>query len=300
MGPLKRLFWMGLLLSAAGLALSAFSGAARPFLHHWKENVVAVVYRSPSEPPRAKPTPAAMPDQGPAQPSVYPRNAEFWVAVRTDGHKGNGRQTNPFDAGNPDRLQALMSDHPEHTTWHFAAGTYAIYGKYDYLLNTAGKGVQILGAGIDQTIFKVVAWTEHPANTHYLGVAFGGQYDYDSSGFQLFDCTVDVNGSVMGGGGAVGLQGSHVLLERCKFIHFGTTAVGTECFVTYSFGNTSWTGKTIDDIRFDRCIYTDPMEGNKDGITVSSIFWARGDQGSATNAQITNCQFLGISGHGFT
>ncbi|HEY0790609.1 MAG TPA: hypothetical protein VGD78_06050, partial [Chthoniobacterales bacterium] len=46
--------------------------------------------------------------------------------------------------------------------------------------------------------------------------------------------------------------------------------------------------------------YTDPMEGNKDGITVSSIFWARGDQGSATNAQITNCQFLGISGHGFT
>src|SRR6266571_7703247 len=83
---------------------------------------------------------------------------DVWIALRTDGAKGSGTQSDPYDGSSPAIFDSLMGSLPANTTIHLGAGTFQTQGWYAG--TTAGwqpkSGQKIFGAGIDITVLKVV------------------------------------------------------------------------------------------------------------------------------------------------
>jgi hypothetical protein len=221
-------------------------------------------------------------------------NTDIYLAIRTDGRLGSGTPADPFDASASAKFDALLARFTANTTFHYAPGTYPTTGWHYRRVRTASPGCIHLGAGTDQTIIQLVGAAALPD-----GVIFGTDYDQTCDGFQLQNLTLDVNAShnpmwsgSTGAFGAVNLQGNNVLISGCKIINFGTSRRGCECFPVFIYPGPAFAGRTFTNIQVQNCTFTNPVAGNRDGLSACVI--GSDNTVTLTNAAVTGCSFLDI------
>ena len=109
------------------------------------------------------------------------------------------------------------------------------------------------------------------------------------------DCNAAGNPKFVKGLGAVGAvntQGSNILINGVKVINFGTSRVGTECFVVFVNPAASFKWRSFDNIQVQNCIFTSPATGNKDGLSCVVIGGATGV--NVTNTAVVNSSFIDL------
>jgi hypothetical protein len=222
--------------------------------------------------------------------------ADVYVAPRTDGQSGSGSSADPYDASSPSKFDALLQRFPTNTTFHYASGVYTTAG-YHFRAGNAGANCVHVGAGIDQTIIRLVA---NSGGTND-GLIFGVDYDHTCSGFQVTDMTLDCNAAnypTFRQGGpqpaALDVQGNNILINSVKVIGFGTGQAGTECFPVYSRPGQVFAGQSFSHIHVENCIFTDPATGNHDGVSVVGI-GSGSPNVHVTDAAVINCQFVNLN-----
>src|SRR5271166_576162 len=162
---------------------------------------------------------------------------DIYLAIRTDGAVGSGTADDPFDASTPERYDGLLGTYFRNTIFHYGPGTYQTTGYHYRQLQSAGPNCKHYGAGIDQTNIQLVGASD-PATE---GAIFGSDFDDGiADGFEVQNMTLDCNAAGnpifvngLGGVGAINTQGSNILIQNVKVINFGTSHVGTECFVIF-------------------------------------------------------------------
>src|SRR5271165_2083154 len=195
---------------------------------------------------------------------------DIYLAIRTDGAVGSGTADDPFDASTPERYGGLLGTYFRNTVFHYAPGTYKTNGWVYRQQQTAGPNCKHYGAGIDQTIIQLVG----ASNPNTDGVIFGSDDDAVADGFEVQNATLDCNAAGnpmfvngLGAIGAVNTQGNNILIKGVKVINFGTSRVGTECFVIFIDPAASFKWRSFDNIQVQNCIFTSPARGNKDGLS---------------------------------
>lgn len=194
---------------------------------------------------------------------------EVWIAVRTDGVKGSGTQSDPYDASTQQRFDELMLNMPAYTTVHLGPGEFqTIDLKYGIDPNPPSwqvkSGQKIIGSGMGLTTMKLVGASV--SDRHY--VAIGVHYYNYVEDVEISDLTVDCN--IAGqpnqnvACGAIAVPGRHIRIRRVRAINFSsqtTFPVYVENFVI-SLGathpNLDETGKEGADCVIEDCIVERP------------------------------------------
>ena len=90
-----------------------------------------------------------------------PAPFNVWIALRTDGLKGSGTASDPYDGSTAARFDARMSELPTNTRVYLGPGTfltsgYAVSGSTGWQLKT---GLKIVGSkrGQSSTLTQVVS-----------------------------------------------------------------------------------------------------------------------------------------------
>jgi len=220
--------------------------------------------------------------------------SDIYLAVRTDGNAGSGTAADPFNASTTAQYDALLHQYSTNTTFHYQPGVYQTSGWHFQKAQTAGTNCVHLGAGIDQTIIRLV--TADPGG----GILFGVDYNVTCSGFELSGLTLDCNangnpGFAQGSAAysAVNVNGSNILINNTKIIGFGTAIPGVECFPVFSCPNGVFAGQSFSNVVVQNSIFTAPATGNQDGL--SACFLGATQQVNLTGAKILNCSFVDIA-----
>ena len=220
---------------------------------------------------------------------------DVYVASRGDG-RGSGSQSDPYDGASADGFDWIIAQYPSGTNFHYAAGTYLTHG-YHFQRENIHAGCRHYGAGVDKTIIRLVG---PESGQQPSGVMFGADYNHSADGFEMHNMTLDCNAGAnpifrngQGAVGAVNIQGNNILFQNMKIIGFGTGAQGDECFVFFSYPGSYWNGRTFQNIKLDHVTFTAPATGNRDGVSVTTLYAAQGV--NVQNTQIVNCQFLDIN-----
>jgi len=220
---------------------------------------------------------------------------DIYLAIRTDGAVGSGTADDPFDASTPEEYDGLLGTYFRNTVFHYGPGTYRTTGYHFRLLQSAGPNCKHYGAGIDQTIIQLVDASDPTAD----GTIFGSDVDGVADGFEVQNMTLDCNAAGnpkfvngLGGVGAINTQGNNILIKGVKVINFGTSRVGTECFVIFVVPAASFKWRSFDNIQVQNCIFTSPATGNKDGLSCVDISGASGV--TMTNTAVVNSSFIDL------
>ena len=161
----------------------------------------------------------------------YRDSKNVWIAFRTDGQKGSGTESDPWNGSTQNLFDGLMRGFNDQSldfmNIHIGPGTFETKGNAPYDGNQGWEirpGWKILGSGIDVTILKVVGAVD--ANRLIQAI---GQKDFNTVAHyaEVSDLTVDCNLPVGPGApntaiAAVSLKGNHVRIRRVRAIHFGT------------------------------------------------------------------------------
>jgi hypothetical protein len=217
------------------------------------------------------------------------------LAVRTDGIAGTGTLADPFNANTALKYDHLLATYWQNTAFHYAPGIYQTTGWYYRVRQSAGKNCHHDGAGIDQTIIRLVGAKTKTTD----GVIFGSDYDVTADGLVIQNLTLDCNPTGnpnfahgLGTITAINTQGSNILIKSVKVINFETAIQGSECFAVFIYPNSSLAWRSFDNIRVDNCIFTSPAHGNKDGLSCVVIGQSTGVQ--VTNTTIVNSSFINL------
>jgi hypothetical protein len=217
--------------------------------------------------------------------------------IRGSGPVGDGSGSsaaNAADASTAAKYAAIISTHnTSGTVISYAAGTYLMSPSFSMF-----DGVTHQGAGIDQTIIKIVngavSLTFAP-----MFRATGGTI----TGFQFFDATIDFNtvnqpwwiNNTQGQCMAFSFStATNCTIRRIKFINIGSK--NQESFPIYLDGNTASKG-AVKNTLIDSCIFTQPVPSGNTGGGLTCIFIADIEPGITvdnTNV-VSNCQFLNFA-----
>jgi hypothetical protein len=222
--------------------------------------------------------------------------ADIYLAPRTDGRSGSGTRSDPYDASSPSKFDALLQRFPTNTVFHYASGVYETTG-YHFRSGNAGTNCVHRGAGIDQTIIRLVA----DSGGDNEALIFGVDYSRTCSGFQVTNMTLDCNAAnyptfTQGGPqpAAINVQGNNILIKSVKVIGFGTGKIHSECFPVTSRPGQVFAGQSFSNIHVENCIFTNPATGNQDGVSVVSLGSDSPDV-QVTDTAILNCQFVNLA-----
>jgi hypothetical protein len=195
-----------------------------------------------------------------------PARLDVWIALRADGVKGSGTESDPYDGSPAAKFDALMQSLPTNTTAHIGPGIFETQGSDGW---QPKSGQRIIGSGIDVTVLKVLGAAQPNHGFKAIG---GGSF---VTGFEASDFTVGCN---LGGrpaqagydfppviSGAASVVGRDVRFRRIRAINFGTQARSIECFVFYAAGGDQ-TNEGADCVIED-CIVEQPSLNNLDVTT---------------------------------
>jgi hypothetical protein len=172
---------------------------------------------------------------------------ECWVAIRTDGFSGTGTQADPYDGSTAAKFDALMRSFPAYSVIHLGPGTFLTYGVLDSSAGTGfvmKKGQQIVGAGMDVTIVKLMHCFQFSGRQAYEGDVFVVPYNVDGSGSLVSDLTVDLNSDYFANQlgvsayrtSAVVLRGNNCTIRNVHAIHgHGDWGSLLEAFILYIY-----------------------------------------------------------------
>lgn len=192
------------------------------------------------------------------------------VASRPDGQPGSGSVTDPYDGSTAAKFDALMDSFPAYTKIHLGPGTFLSNGSgwgtpLGFFMK---KGQQVLGAGRDLTIVKLMnAFPISGTNPWYAAELFTHRYNVDGSDSVVADLTVDCNSDYFATQlgvnsyklNAVTLRGNNCTIRNVHVIHgHGDFAsrleASTVVIATWYDGlaNQSITGAVIEDCLVDQ------------------------------------------------
>jgi len=138
-----------------------------------------------------------------------PGYTRIFIADRSDSKPGNGSPSDPFDGGTAEKFDALLRSRSESGVTDLIVcigpGAFQTEGVRDYLLGqghldkshpggfTVNKGWKLHGAGMDRTILRLADLVPDPSTGKYLQGIIIGTYNFDSSGVEVSDLTLDDN-----------------------------------------------------------------------------------------------------------
>ncbi len=155
---------------------------------------------------------------------LTPHPFNVWIAKRTDGIKGSGTASDPYDGSTAARLDAVLASLPVNTHVHLGAGSFDTNG-YAYGVSGGWQikaGMKIEGSGIGVTTLKLA---NHTTGDYYFAISHdisaGAKVDF----CEVSDLTIDCNLAGAGAStacGAVRLMGEHVKIARVKAVNWGS------------------------------------------------------------------------------
>ena len=163
-----------------------------------------------------------------------PAPFQVWIAYRTDGIKGCGTITDPYDGSSQARfdgaMQEIASQYEEQAVAiHIGPGEFQTKG-----YPTSGgweiqPGMRIIGSGIGSTTLQLVSpgTGQNFAISHSLALLTAAGYS------EVCDLTIDCNLPATADVvcGAVRIRGDHVRIRRVKARNWGTRNGAAPCFV---------------------------------------------------------------------
>lgn len=185
----------------------------------------------------------------------------------------------------------------------YSAGTFQTLGWKFSTRQTVYSGNQHIGAGIGNTIIQLTG----AAATTADGVIFARDQpsgissptntiqNWGCNGI-TFDCAATSQPKWASPGGAVNAiitpAGSNIVIQNCKFINWGTSLLGSEAFPCAIQGASGQQNFLMQDCLIDSCIFSNPVSGNKDGVSCATIFGLpSGNVTMDSSNVVSNCQF---------
>jgi hypothetical protein len=139
-------------------------------------------------------------------PAGYTR---IFIAERRDGRPGTGSPSDPFDGSTPEKFDTLLRSRSESGVTHLIVcigpGTFQTEGSGDYVQGqghvypshpagfTVSQSWKIHGAAADRTTLRLISMFTYPSNGKFLEGIIIGTYNFDSSGVEVSDMTLDDN-----------------------------------------------------------------------------------------------------------
>jgi hypothetical protein len=133
----------------------------------------------------------------------------IFVADRRDGKPGTGSPSDPFDGSTAEKLDTLLRSRSESGVTNLVVcigpGTFQTQGTGDFLIGqghlypshptgfTVNKGWKFHGATEGRTTLRLADLSKDPANGKLLEGIVVGTYNFDASGVEVSDLTVDDN-----------------------------------------------------------------------------------------------------------
>jgi hypothetical protein len=146
------------------------------------------------------------PDCSGPSPTGY---TSIFVADRRDGTPGTGGPSDAFDGSTSEKFDTLLRSRSESGVTNLIVcigpGTFQTEGTRDYVLGqghldkshpagfTVNQGWRIHGAAVDQTTLRLTDLFADPSTGQYLEGIIIGTYNFDSSGVEISDLTLDDN-----------------------------------------------------------------------------------------------------------
>ncbi len=215
-----------------------------------------------------------------------PAPLEIWIAYRTDGIKGSGTASDPYDGSTATKFDAVMNDLPAHTRVHLGPCPWEkdMQGNDTVLIpfqtkgyadgETTGwqpkPGMSITGAGIDVTVLQLADAAVENGQYYVIGHALiADDAPNLLDHFEISDLTIDCNFDGQDAEeiscAAIRIMGNHSRIRRVKAVNWGTNDEETPCFVisTLTANPPDVTG--VDDAGIEDCIVVKPsaaMTGN--------------------------------------
>ena len=204
---------------------------------------------------------------------LEPDAIEVWIAYTTDGNKGTGTQWDPYDGSSQTLLDSLLNSFPPNTTVRLGAGPFQTQG---YASGVNGgwqpkSGQRIAGAGIDDTILKLVNATSSSNPTSAIGAPSSNFLN----GFEASDLTIDCN---VGGQASSSVAWWGDLRVRCARLH--STHPGHQFrprrhprlkVTAIAIGTADPTTPQLYDCVIDSCVVEQPSPNNVRETTCLSI-----------------------------
>jgi hypothetical protein len=140
-------------------------------------------------------------------------DTRIFIAARSDGKPGTGSPSDPFDGSTAEKFDTALRTRSEGGITNLIVcigpGTFQTEGTRDYVLGqghldkshpggfTVNAGWKIHGAGMDKTTLRLADLFADPSSGKYLEGIVIGTYNFDSSGVEVSDLTVDDNYPVL-------------------------------------------------------------------------------------------------------
>ena len=164
-----------------------------------------------------------------------PAPFNVWIALRTDGLKGSGTASDPYDGSTQARFDGAMltiaAQFPgQKVAIHLGPGEFTTAGFAESGGNAweIKAGMKILGSGREVTILKR---TTGSSSGYVLGHSLTSAADY----FEVCDLTMDCNLTTTPSGGAtsgaVRVLGNHVRIARVRAKNWGCSLTNGTCHV---------------------------------------------------------------------
>jgi hypothetical protein len=229
---------------------------------------------------------------------------QIWIAKRTDGIKGSGTASDPYDGSTATKLDALLNSIPENTHIHLGADIFETNGYADG--ETTGwqpkAGMKIEGSGIGVTTLRLIGATQ---NKSYFAIGHAlttgsppvpNLLDY----FEVSDLTIDCN---LAGAGtqtaccAVRIMGNHCRIRRVKAIKWGTKYYGpNRCFVISVIIADPPSGvMEVVDAGIEDCMVVEPATASIPANAAVTLIHAGGVEGGAEGTTSTHVEAFGKS-----
>ncbi len=139
-------------------------------------------------------------------PTGYTR---IFIANRNDGKPGSGSPSDAFDGSTAEKFDTVLRNRSESGVTRLIVcigpGTFYTEGSRDYVLGkghldtahpagfTVREGWRIHGTGADRTTLRLADLFADPSTGRYLEGIIIGTHDFDSSGVEVSDLTLDDN-----------------------------------------------------------------------------------------------------------
>jgi hypothetical protein len=137
----------------------------------------------------------------------------IFIAARSDGKPGTGSPSDPFDGSSAEKFDGVIRGRSESGTTQLIVcigpGTFQTEGSSDFIQGqghldkvhpggfTVNAGWKIHGAAMDRTTLRLIDLFADPSTGKYLEGIIIGTYNFDSSGIEVSDMTLDDNYPVL-------------------------------------------------------------------------------------------------------
>ncbi len=217
-----------------------------------------------------------------------PAPFNVWIAIRTDGIKGSGTISDPYDGSSQSKFDEKMNLFAavSNVNIHLGPGEFLTNGYNGTSGWQARPGMKILGSGIDVTTLKLKN-VAPGTPTHYFAIGHSLASKVDA--FEVADLTIDCNLAEANSNAACGGVrdlGNHTRISRIKVKGWGTKTTAMPCYAIAAItGDATGAPSGVVNCRIEECIVVEPGASVTNGI-VTALHAGTNDESGGSTAEI--------------